>query len=284
MRDIAPAWGAEVVSSDIVGYNKVKLSSRLTMTGAQFQEVGSATGEIDINSIRPDAFTTGVDWDSDDYDFGASMLVWDGRGYSDEFFWTGEVPAEIQAAFKEDLELDEDFVYNNIWVDGDLVPVDVVFPAGQAFWIQDAARTASSKTDLTISGEVPNVSVQKTFKATTRLTMLSNPYPVGFNLNELVLTDVAGVDWESDDYDFGASILIWDGRGYSQEYYWTGVVPAEIQQAFKEDLELDESVVYNNIWVDGDLVPVDVTIPIGGAFWLQNTAATANSAVTFPDL
>ena len=267
-----------------MGYNKVKLSSRLTMTGVQFQMVGDTKGEIDINSIRPDDLTSGIDWESDDFDFGASLLVWDGRGYSDEYFWTGEVPAEIQAAFKEDLGLSEDFVYNNIWVDGDLVPVDVAFPAGQAFWIQDEARTANSKSDVTVSGEVPPSSVQKTFKAATRLTMLSNPYPVEFNLNKLKLTNVAGVDWESEDFDFGASILIWDGKGYSQEYYWTGEVPIEIQEAFKEDLGLDASVAYNNIWVDGDLLPVDVSIPVGGAFWIQNAAATTNSSVTFPDL
>lgn len=270
---IGPAWAADVVSSNIVGYNKVSLASKLTMMGASFQTVGVTDATIDINQIVPDEKTTGVDWSSEDLDFGASLLIWDGASYANStYYWTGEVPAE----FREAAELDDS--YNNIWVNGDLEPVEEKLPAGTAFWIQDVNRTDSDQANVTVSGEVAPTTANRTFAAKTQLTMLANPYPVAINLNELVLTDVAGVDWSSEDLDFGASLLIWDGSSYADStYYWTGEVPAE----FREAAELDDS--YNNIWVNGDLEPVEITLPVGGAFWLRNPDAKATSSVTFPE-
>ena len=140
-----PAWGAEVVSSNIVGYNKVTLNYEFSMLGANFTTVGAANGKTKISQIIPDANVTGIDW-AGDWDWGASLQIWNGSDYvGGVYYWTGEVPVAAQEEVKEELELDEDFVYNNIWVDSDMKPANVQIPIGTGFWIQDNGATGASK-------------------------------------------------------------------------------------------------------------------------------------------
>jgi len=165
------------VSSNIVGYNKVKLQCQMTMTCASFQEVGNAAGTISIQSIVPDTSVTPIDWEDDDLPKGARLLIWNGSSYvGGTYYWTGEVPRDIGAEMEEDLDLPEGF-YNNIWVDADYEPVDLMLPAGTAFWIDDANKTATSTGFITVSGEVVGDSANREFSTNNRMTMLGNPLP-----------------------------------------------------------------------------------------------------------
>ena len=281
---IAPARAAEVVSSNIVGYNKVKLQCQMTMTCASFQEVGNAAGTISIQSIVPDTSVTPIDWEDDDLPKGARLLIWNGSSYvGGTYYWTGEVPRDIGAEMEEDLDLPEGF-YNNIWVDADYEPVDLMLPAGTAFWIDDANKTATSTGFITVSGEVVGDSANREFSTNNRMTMLGNPLPVEISANDLVMNGVTGIDWNDDDFAKGSRLLVWNGSSYvGGTYYWTGEVPRDIGAEMEEDLDLPAGS-YNNIWVDADYEPVDVIVPVGGAFWIDNSNSGDDSSVTFPSL
>jgi len=78
--------------------------------------------------------------------------------------------------------------------------------------------------------------------------------------------------------------LVWNGSSYvGGTYYWTGEVPRDIGAEMEEDLDLPAGS-YNNIWVDADYEPVDVIVPVGGAFWIDNSNSGDDSSVTFPSL
>ena len=275
-----PARAQQVVSANTVGYTKVPLNSAYTMLGMQFQTVGTANGSLSIGQIVPDKFVNGIDWTDDDFPFGATMMLWNGTGYAGgQYYWTGEVPAELQADLKEELELDDEVVYNNIWVDGDYLPVDPALSVGTGFWIRDSLANGTGT--VCASGEVKTNSVS--IKLNQGYTMIANPYPVEFDLNKMTVSGLTGIDWSDDDFPFGASIMVWNGTGYAGgQYYWTGEVPAELQADLKEELELDDEVVYNNIWVDGDYLPVSAKIPVGCGFWIRDDKANpATTRVSF---
>ena len=114
------------------------------MMSAGFQDIGSNDGFINISNIVPDSNMTGIDWESEDWDTGTEILIWNGTSYvGGMYYWTGEVPKEIAEEIEADLELSEP--YNNIWVNGDLEPVDVVVPEGGAFWIRNPDPKLTSK-------------------------------------------------------------------------------------------------------------------------------------------
>ena len=79
-----PAWAADVVSSNIVGYEKITLAQGYNMIGVQFAEVGgsdkilSTVGELD-------SAMDGVD---EDGDYATTMRVWTGNGYK-TYGWSG---------------------------------------------------------------------------------------------------------------------------------------------------------------------------------------------------
>lgn len=68
-RAMAPAWGAEVVSSNIVGYNKVAVTANsFDILGSQFTAIGDTT--IDIQDIVGDGIEEGD-----------NILFFNGAGY-----------------------------------------------------------------------------------------------------------------------------------------------------------------------------------------------------------
>ena len=275
-----PARAAEVVSVNTVGYTKVPLNHAYTMLGMQFQTVGAANGSLTIGQIVPDKFVNGIDWTDDNWPFGATMMLWNGSSYvGGQFYWTGEVPADTQEELKEELELDEDVVYNNIWVNGDYEPVDPGLSIGEGFWIFDATANGTGK--VCMNGEVSTNSV--TLRMNSGYTMIANPYPMALNLNEMTITGLTSIDWTDDNWPFGTTLMIWNGSSYvGGQFYWTGEVPADTQEELKEELELDEEVVYNNIWVNGDYEPVSVSVPVGGGFWIYDVKANPQtSSITF---
>ena len=100
-----PAWGADVISSNVVGYNKVDLNRGYNMLAVQFNEVGGGAQNIQ------DIFTGNLpDMSVDEEGYpvwNAKLQTWNGVGY-DNFYWTGSVGGELF----------EDSSYNNVWVVG----------------------------------------------------------------------------------------------------------------------------------------------------------------------
>ena len=79
---IAPARAAEVVSSNIVGYEKITIKPGMNLIGNQFLVVGGTTFQ-NINEMFKDqsGFVAGSGDDNAD-----SILTWDGSAYSDIYY------------------------------------------------------------------------------------------------------------------------------------------------------------------------------------------------------
>ena len=133
---LAPAWGAEVVSSNIVGYEKVNLSKGFNMIGTQFLQVGGEPLAIATVGVL-DSSMAGFD---EDGVYATEMQIWNGNGY-DYYGWSGTSAGEYM----------EDESLNNMWLNGDFKTDDATSTAGQGFWIK--AATAGT---ITLSGEVPS--------------------------------------------------------------------------------------------------------------------------------
>jgi len=122
---IFPAWAAEVVSSNIVGYSKLELANGYTMVGSAFLTVGGQNS-ISVQEIKASGLA-GIDWDT--FDLGDTLMIWDAsqQGYLTTLYYAGDVQTESMTA---------NGVTAGTWFDMDnFVPATTEIPVGGAFWI-----------------------------------------------------------------------------------------------------------------------------------------------------
>ena len=241
-RAMAPAWGAEVVSSNIVGYDKITINEGFNMIGAQFLKVGGS--DLDLSTVGTlDSQMPGFDSDGN-YD--TELRVWNGRGY-EYYGWSGTSGTDVL----------EDSTLDNKWLNGDLEePEDETVSASGGFWIK-----AGTSGTITISGEVPSASSIEV-PLIAGFNLVANPFPADVKLSEFGQMDSSYPGFDSDG-NFAAELRTWNGRGY--EYYgWSGTSGTDVL----EDSSLD------NKWLNGDLEEEDDTkVLLGHAVWIKTEAA-----------
>ena len=177
---MAPAWGAEVVSSNIVGYEKLELDKNVFVMGAtQFQKVGGKSGTLS------DLFS------ADDIPYGTEIRFMDTTGHYQYFKY-------LEEAYDEDLD---DFIPG--WADGfENLVTDPVDP-GTGFWV-----SVPKNYDLTQAGQVAtNRTIQITLTP-GMFEMVSNPFPDAFNPN--------AVTWGN--LEYGTEIRVLDATGHYQYF------------------------------------------------------------------
>ena len=124
---LAPAQAADVVSSNIVGYNKIQLSSGYNLIGTQFVQIGQQAK--DIQQLAESTTLPGLD---DESAFQTTLRLWNGRGY-DTFGWldaddgtANEVPA-----------------WNSKWLLYDMSDLAATnIKVGEGFWIVTTAASS----------------------------------------------------------------------------------------------------------------------------------------------
>ena len=225
----APAWGAEVVSSNIVGYEKVNLTDKTyKMGGVQFVGVGDK--DVNLN----DLFTGEIE-------YGTQIMFLD--------MTTGAYVTYkyLEEAYDEDLD---DFVPG--WADGkENIAVDPV-DAGSGFWF----FPASGDTTVTQSGQVSSEKNVSISVPAGQYTMVINPFPEGFNPNK--------VSWNAD-LAYGTQIMILGPTGAYVSYKYLEEAYDEATDDFipgwadgKENIVTDDIVgVGEGFWV---LAPEGATI------------------------
>ena len=248
---IGPAWGAEVVSSNIVGYEKINLVAGLNMVAAQFVPVGSDALEREISTIGTlDSSMAGYD---DEYTYATEMRVWDAttRMYT-TYGWAGTSPETI----------DKMPELNNTWLDAGTEATDDVLDTSAGVWIK-----AASAGTFTVSGEVPS---EKTISVplVAGLNMIAYPYPAAVPVSTFGTLDsnMAGYD---DEYTYATEMRVWNPntRMYTT-YGWAGTSPETI----------DKMPELNNTWLDAGTEATEDTIPFGAAVWIK---AATSGTITF---
>ena len=241
-----------------MGYSKVSTIAGLNLIGVQFQAVG-ANGLSDLNATMSPSSLVGYDWEN--FEGGDQLYVWDveNQYYATTYTYAGDsVPAEITDALGYDL--------SGKWMDGNMEPIAETPSLGDGLWIESTAVSA----EIVMSGEVNTNSVTKTI--VPGLNLVANPYPKALNINDVTYAGLTGYDWEN--FEGGDQLYVWkqDEQYYATTYTYAGdSVPAEITDALGYDL--------SGKWMDGNMEPVDVPIPINGAIWIESTAL--NGTVTF---
>ena len=231
----APAQAAEVVSSNIVGYEKVSLQKGFNMVGVQFVKVGGEDLDLMTVGVLDDQMA-GYD---EDGVYATEMRMWTGNGYT-TYGWSGTSGTDV----------DEDPTLDNKWLDRDNEEIDEIASPSTGFWI-----VAEKAGTMTISGEVPatdTVSVQ----LTAGFNMVANPYP-----GEVAITSFGTLDSSFAGYDedgvYATEMRVWTGNGYTT-YGWSGTSGTDV----------DEDPTLDNKWLDRDNEEVTVTIPFGTAVWI----------------
>ena len=158
----APAWAADVVSSNIVGYEKVDLTdSTYMMSGVQFVGVGQTA--VGLNDLF-----------SGEIEFGTRIMFFnETTGGYDTFKYLED--AYIEAT-------DEEVAG---WADrfGDFSTETVA--NGTGFWFYPV----SGDTTVTQSGQVDQTESVNVSVPAEQYTMVINPFPTGFNPNSVSWSD-----------------------------------------------------------------------------------------------
>ena len=250
----APAWGAEVVSSNIVGYQKVTLQPGFNLIGVGFVKVGTG-GDYALKDLFQGTDITsakaGSGADNGDliqlFDAGEQTYV---RQY---FFYTsnGEYPE-----------------YDNKWYDvfDDEEPTEDVIEnsEGTGFWYQ---YRGTGTPQLTTAGEVSKESIEITIKP--GFNCIVYPFPADFDFTKL--------DWKAagatpgSGADNGDLIQVFDAeeQTYTTQYFF-----------YTSGGEYPE---YDNKWYDvfDDEEPTEATIPAGSGFWYQHRG-NSTFTITLP--
>jgi len=266
MAAIGPAWGAEVVSSNIVGYHKINLVQGLNMVAPQFVNVGANSltrGISTIGDLKNPSGGAMAGYD-EDYAYATDLLVWDSAAQDYTYYgWAGTSPEEI----------DDMPELNNTWLDQGTEETDDTIDVGQGFWI----KTTSAGT-LTISGEVPSgnniPSGGLVVNLVSGLNMVANPYPMEVPVSTFgMITDSndGAMDGYDEDYSYAVDLIVWDPARQDYSYYgWAGTSPEEI----------DDMAELNNTWLDQGTEETSDKIAQGAAVWIKTTKA---GKITFPE-
>ena len=235
-----PAWGAEVVSSNIVGYQRLDIPANgYALLANPFVEVG--TGSTDpVGYAINGMFTDDVDNSTagNTAVAGDQIQVWDAtrQGYDNYFFssrvTTGTAWATVAAP---------------------RAAANVTFDFGDGFWY---LNRASDSYTLTVSGEVSQKEVEVTLAP--GYTLVCNPFPVDLPLNNENIDWAAAGATAGNTAVAGDQIQLWDidRQGYDN-YFFSGRVTTGAAWAT----------------VAAPRVATDAVIPAGQGFWYLNRGA-----------
>ena len=237
-----------MVSSNIVGYNKVTLSAGFNLIGSQFLNIGQGTQ--DINEFANNNTLPGLD---DEYEFQSTLRVWNGVGYTTYGWYADGDGSDPEMDWPE---ADAKWIVND---QSDIAEVDM--PAGQGYWIYTPTQAT-----VTFSGEVPEGET-KTIDVAKGFNLVANPFPEEIDI-QTIQPDLPGLDAN---FEFQTTLRVWNGVGYTT-YGW--YADGDGSNPEMDWPEADAKWILND---QSDIA--DVKIPIGAGFWIYTP--TAAGSVTF---
>lgn len=246
---IGPAWGAEVVSSNIVGYNKITLHEGYNLLGIQFSQIGGDSLDLS-DAVKLDDSFAGY---NNDYDFMSTLRVWNGSEYI-TYGWAGTSGTDV----------DDDPSLDNTWTDLEAYAVEgKVLDVAQGIWI----RAEKNGTAL-IAGEVSTEEFELTLDP--GFNLVANPYPMTVRVTNFGLLDNSFAGYDND-YNFKSTLRKWNGSEYVT-FGWAGTSGTDVD----DDPSLD------NTWTDLEAYETDATIAPGEGVWIK-AEKSGKITFTFPN-
>ncbi len=205
---VVPARAAEVVSSNVVGYQKVTLAANnYTMLAPMFNNVGG--GEKAIKNIfEEDDFVSGEVSTSAD-----CIYLWEDGEYTRTYFFSSDANdawSDAQDGFDETTDS---------------------LQTGLGFWFY--SRSDSDKT-VTLAGEVPTTNIVVNIAA-DNYTMIANPFAAPLPIKSIV---PATGEFTSGEVSTSADcIYLWEDGGYTKTYFFSsdaGDAWSDAQDGFDE--------------------------------------------------
>ena len=232
-----------VESANTVGYTTINLTAgKWYMVGIQFQEVGGTTIKLD-DLIKLSGVTAST-WANQSSD-AMQIQYYDGTGY-DIFYYISDA-----YAYGTESEIGKD-----CWALDGVEVANFSKAPGEGFWLYAAPNAIGQNATLTVKGEVKGAETATISFTANKWQIISNPFPVGIDLNDVVTTGVTASTWANQGTE-AAQIQYFDGAGYDIFYY--------ISDAYAYGTE---SEIGKDCWALDGVQTNGETIPVGGAFWL----------------
>ena len=236
-----PAWAAEVVSSNIVGYQTISLDAGYNMIGVQFVQVGGDAKGLSTVAELDDT----MDGFDEDGNYETLMMVWKDNDYT-TFGWSGTSGTDV---------LDDDTL-DNKWLNRDLEE-DIVptLESYDAVWIK-----AGSAGSVKVYGQVPTNDTI-TVALVPGYNMVANPFPKTIKVADFgtLSANMAGFD---EDGNYETLMMVWKNGDYTT-FGWSGSSGTDVL----DDASLD------NKWLNRDLEETDDTVDFGHGVWIKAGSA-----------
>ena len=185
-----PAWGAEVVSSNTVGYKKITLAGHnYNMLSPMFQKVGGGDKKITDLFTDNDAFLSGGSDSEADF-----IYLWYDGGYQEKYFFSADADdkwSSDQDGFDETTD---------------------VMPENAGFWLYNR----DDEKEVIVAGEVPTGDIEIDVVG-YNYTMVANPFSAAIPVKSIVAAEGEFVSGGSDsEADY---IYIWRNGAYDTKYF-----------------------------------------------------------------
>ena len=241
----APAFTAEVTSSNTVGYQKIAIpQNSMDIIGVQFQKVGG--GAQSAQDLIPEGYSAyGTDW----------IMVYDHAtsAYTKAYYWG----AAADGGVYESADAEEPLGPG--WGDGNQNVLDIDLADGRGFWTQAVAGGT-----LLVAGEVATdaITIPK-----NSMTIVTSTYPGALSIQDIVPTGYSdyGTDW----------IMVYDRTTstYTKAYYWGAAADGGVY----ESADAEEPIGPG--WGDGNQNVINITLSAGQGFWTQ---CVTGGSLAFP--
>ena len=255
MSAAAVAAGAMAVeSANTVGCSTINLTAgKWYMVGIQFEEVGGESSTIKLDDLIKLTGVTASSWEDQDTD-AAEIQYFNGVGYN-HFYYISDA-----FAFGTETELGK-----NCWAEEGVEAAFAKAP-GEGFWFHATAKAIGENATLTVKGEVKEGASATVDFTANKWKIISNPFPVAVDLNDVITTGVTASTWENQEEE-AAEIQYFNGVGYNHFYYISDAF------AFGTETELGK-----NCWAEEGVQTGGASIPVGGSFWMLSKQ---NGSLTF---
>ena len=249
-------------STPVVGYNTKDIAKNAyVLTAIQFDGVGGATT---VNKLITTTDTGTQSWTPEDENVpgweqqATTLMIPNVKGGYDNYYFASDGYDE-----------DTDETYAGWCDEYGYIKKNIPLAVGLGIWVRG---NKTVDTALTQAGEVPGDS-SITTDVGAGYTIIGNPFPMEFDIQDVTTTAAATQSWTPDDENVpnweqnAATIMVPNAKGGYDNYYYAS-----------DGYDEDTDATYAGWCDEYGYIKKNVTVPAGTAVWFKVKAA---ATVTF---